>query len=189
MAWLLLPVAGLAYHYGPGQQQWSMDEASVLVARADRLASDEAWDEALDQYQAALSKVPEERVAASRRIRLQIAKVRMMAHGLPQAHADLIRLVNELRHDGSDVKLQTDAEHALAQARYYLTWLMRLEGQPESIWKPEIESARELYRHLAEQARASGDSETQVFEGDLEAAIRLARMDLEDLQGLPLPSQ
>ena len=189
MAWFLLPVAGLAYHYGPGQQRLSMDEVSTLVAQADRLAAEEAWEDALAKYESALAKLPEDREVEGRRIRLQLAKVRMMASGLPQAHADLIELVDELRQDSGDARLLAEAEDALAQARYYLTWLMRLEGQPESTWKPEIEAARELYRHLAEQARDAGDSSATKYEQDLEAAIRLARMDLEDLQGLPLPSQ
>jgi len=42
-------------------------------------------------------------------------------------------------------------------------------------------------RLLAEQA---GDAAAkQKHQGDVEAAIRLARMEIEDLQGLPLPSE
>jgi hypothetical protein len=67
---------------------------------------------------------------------------------------------------------------------------MRLEGEPREVWEPEIEASRQTYRLLAEQALAADD--TAAAEGnqeDLEAAIRLARMDLSELQALALPSQ
>jgi hypothetical protein len=64
---------------------------------------------------------------------------------------------------------------------------MRLEGLDRAEWEPEIEAARQNYRLLAEQA---GDTEAKSkHQGDVEAAIRLARMEIEDLQGLPLPSE
>ena len=71
-----------------------------------------------------------------------------------------------------------------------MTWLMRLEGQPRDTWEPEVESARQTYRLLAEQSQKRGDA--AAFEKnreDLESAIRLARLDLSALQGLPLPNQ
>jgi hypothetical protein len=71
-----------------------------------------------------------------------------------------------------------------------MTWLMRLEGQSPVVWEPEIEAARQTYKMLAERADRKGDSKTaQTHRDDLEAAIRLARMDLAELQALPLKSQ
>jgi hypothetical protein len=62
-----------------------------------------------------------------------------------------------------------------------------LEGEPPDVWEPEIEGARQNYRLLAEQA---GDSAAAMsYQEDLEAAVRLARMDLSELQGLNLPRQ
>jgi hypothetical protein len=67
---------------------------------------------------------------------------------------------------------------------------MRLEGEPRTAWEPEIEASRQHYRLLSEEARAANDSEAlERHQADLEAAIRLARMDLSELQALPLPSQ
>jgi hypothetical protein len=91
---------------------------------------------------------------------------------------------------GTDPALLADARQALANAQYYLTWLMRLEGDPRSEWEPEIEGARQSYRLLAEQAQSRGDeAAAKQHQEDLEATIRLARMDLSELQALPLPSQ
>jgi hypothetical protein len=79
---------------------------------------------------------------------------------------------------------------ALASSQYYLTWLLRLEGQPRERWEPEIEAARQNYTLLAEQAAANGDAGSlKLRKEDIESAVRLARMDLGELQGLPLPSQ
>ena len=67
---------------------------------------------------------------------------------------------------------------------------MRLEGLPITEWEPEIESARQNYRMLAENAQSAGKSDQAKKQREnLEAAIRLARLDLSDLQGLPLPNQ
>src|SRR5690606_8609296 len=54
----------------------------------------------------------------------------------------------------------------------------------------EIESARQTFRMLAEQAEAAGDiAAAKRHSEDLEAAIRLARMHLSELEALALPSQ
>jgi len=71
-----------------------------------------------------------------------------------------------------------------------MTWLMRLEGLDATKWEPEIESARQNYRLLAETSDTTGKvTEAKKHQENLEAAIRLARLDLSDLQGLPLPNQ
>ena len=125
-----------------------------------------------------------------RRVRLERAKAQMLARQLPAAHADLKALVEELKDGGTDGVLLTEAREALANSQYYMTWLMRLEGQPRDLWEPEIESARQTYRLLAERASAQGDdTAAKKNREDLEASVRLARMDLGEFQGLPLPSQ
>ena len=115
----------------------------------------------------------------------------MFLSKLPAAHAELSSLVEELGNDPTaDPKLLADARGALANAQYYRTWLMRLEGAPADEWEPEIEASRQNYKLLAEQAQQSGDVLlAKANEESLESSVRLARMDLNDLQGLPLPSQ
>ena len=68
-----------------------------------------------------------------------------------------------------------------------MTWLMRLEGQTREKWAPEITAALQTFRLLAQQGE---DPEfISLRKEDLESAVRLARMDIGELQGLPLPSQ
>lgn len=189
--WLLIPVVVGAYHYGPGQEQLRLDHASVFVAVAEHQARNEKWAEAEAAYEEALKLLPADRLGDIRRIRLERAKAQMLAKKLPIANQELQNLVAELRDDSAaDPKVLADARKALANSQYYLTWLMRLEGLAKEAWEPEIEASRQTYRLLAEQSESAGDAKTaKKNREDLESAVRLARMDLSELQGLPLPSQ
>ncbi|MEZ5964524.1 MAG: hypothetical protein R3F56_11810 [Planctomycetota bacterium] len=189
--WLVLPIAGWAYHEGPGQDRLRMDEADAALRRAHAAAVAEDWADSVAEYEAALKVMPKSMEAETRRARLELNKARMLAKQLPTAHDELTALVEELAADPrADAALLAEARSTQANAQYYMTWLMRLEGQPRDKWEPEIEAARQTYRLLAEQAERSKDEAAgKRHREDLESSIRLARMELKDLQGLPLPSQ
>jgi tetratricopeptide (TPR) repeat protein len=191
VGWLLVPVVVAAWHYGPGQERVRLDDTARALALADRHAARQEWAEAARSYDEALALLPPERVAEARRIRLERDKALMLAQQLPDAHEDLKILVEEMKEDsGAEPGVLAEARSTLANAQYYMTWLMRLEGQPKDLWEPEIEAARQSYRLLAEEAETSTDTATgRKHREDLEAAVRLARMDVSELQGLPLPSQ
>jgi hypothetical protein len=187
--WLLAPVGAAAYHYGPGQDHLAQDDAARALHRADRAVAAGDWALAIGSYDDALKVLPTARVGEARRIRLERAKTQMMGKQLSTAHGELLALVDELK-DAGDSKLLADARTALASAQFYMTWLMRLEGLTAEVWEPEIEASRQTYKLLAEQAEKRGDaSAAKTHREDLEAAIRLARMDLAELQALPLKAQ
>lgn len=189
--WALMPLAAWAYHEGPGQDRMRLDDVDGLVREAYAEACDERWGEAVESYSEALAALPADQTELAHRIRLERAKAMLQDSGLPQAREQLGDLVDELQSDEPvDETLLADARGVLANSQYYMTWLMRLEGMPREEWEPEIEASRQTYRLLAEQAQAQGDqSALEKNREDLEASIRLARMDLTELQGLPLPSQ
>ncbi|MBT4864463.1 MAG: hypothetical protein HON53_04975 [Planctomycetaceae bacterium] len=191
LVWLMLPVLVGAYHFGPGQQRMLLDDVSTVLAQADERVAAEDWPSAVKKYEEALALLPAERVHEAQRIRLERAKAQMFDKKLPTAHQDLTSLVDELKQsENVDEQLLFEARSALSNSQYYMTWLMRLEGQPRERWEREIEASRQTYRLLAEQSERSGDAEgAKKSREDLESAIRLARMDLGELQGLPLPSQ
>lgn len=191
LGWLMVPVLFGAYHYGPGQEKLRLDDVAKVLAEADRLAAEGQGSQAATKYNEALSLLPEGRADESRRIRLQQAKVRMDAAQLPEAAVSLQELVDQLQDDpAADPKLRDEARATLANAQYYLTWLRRLEGLGPEEWEPDIESARQTYRMLAEQDEARGDGEAaKRHREDLESVIRLARMDLAELQGKDIPKQ
>ncbi|MDP6838849.1 MAG: hypothetical protein QF724_07935 [Planctomycetota bacterium] len=199
----MTPVALYAYHMGPGQERINLDDAAALIESAgaharlaEELAASEGdtaarpeWAAAEADYAEALALLPAERVSEGRRLRLERAKAQMFLAQLPTANATLAGLVQEMRGAGANETEQAliaDAQSAYASSQYYMTWLMRLEGAAREEWEPRIESARQLFKQLA--VSSSGAAQVEAQE-DLESAIRLARMDLSELQGLPLPSQ
>ena len=189
--WLTVPLAVAAYHFGPGQERVKSDVAAGHLAEAAQAATEGDPKAAIAAYDKALTSLPADAVAEARQIRLARAKVRMPNGQLPEAHDELAALFAELAADpAADAGLESETRTALASAKYYLAWLMRLEGGAEEEWRPEIEAARQHFRHLAEEAQAAGQTTlVTTHRESLESAIRLGRMDLTELQGLPLPKQ
>ena len=203
--WLTLPVAAYAYHMGPGQEHMRLDEVAALiesadfhVAEAERIAAidgDEAavgeWTDAEADYAEALDLMPAGRVPEIRRLKLERAKAQMFIAKLPIANGTLAGMVTELQDDPTaDPELLADVQRTFATSQYYMTWLQRLEGAPREEWEPRIDSARQTFKLLASRAEAgTNQRKTEEAREDLESAIRLARMELSELQGLPLPSQ
>jgi hypothetical protein len=191
VVWLLLPVLAGAYHFGPGQDQKQFDKVDGLVAEAKHFVDELAWEVAQEKYEAALELLPAKDITSRRKLQLEIAKLQMLNRQLPEAHDLLTAMKDELEADSlADPQLLAEVQSTYANAKFYMTWLMRLEGNTDEVWKPEIETARQVYRQLAEAAREAGDKQAEKrHTEDLEASIRLARLDLSELQGLPLPSQ
>ena len=155
---------------------------TTTTETADRLLTE------VERQQKYLAKLPKDQEAVAQRLRLELNKARMQAKGLGTAREELETLVEELTEDKqADPQLLGEARQALARAQFFTTWLMRLEGVSREEWEPEIEAARQNWRLLAEQATTPEQKEQSGK--DLEAAIRLARIEIEDLQGLPLPSE
>lgn len=192
VAWAFLPLVAVAYHYGPGQEAMAADNAGSAIATAERAVAAEDYRAAVKAYEQALAELPKHRVDDAYRLRLEKNKAQMLAAGLPQAHDELKGLLKELTDLGEtatpkQAKIREETRAALGNSHYYMTWLMRLEGQPREIWEPEIEAARQHFT-LLESATVSVDQKAR-YQKDLAASVRLARMELTELQGLPIPSQ
>lgn len=183
--WLLVPLGFAAYHFGPGQEKVKFDQTEAFLADARAAVSSEDWAAAIDSYQKALANLPKAQKETALRIELEIAKAKMQDSGLPEAREELASLVDRLNDDPSlPADLREDALSTLANSRYYMTYLMKLEGLPASEWEPEIEAARQEYKLLAQ----TGRDRTKHL-ADLESAIRLARAEPTELYGLPIPNQ
>jgi len=183
--WLLVPVVLLAYHYGPGQTRLAMDRAAKKIAEARAAEAEENWKAAYQAWGEALAATPPEQTAPRMPLRLSQAHARMFTGDLPEAMGDMANLLAEAQHDKTDANLQREIRGSLGTAQYYAAWLMRLEGATTEEWLPPVESARQNFRLLAENtkdAKLAGD-----YQKNLEAAVRLERMSLEELQVQPLP--
>ncbi len=189
--WACLPVAGWAYHQGPGQDRIKLDQVDAAIARAEVELDGGNHDLALQNLEDALKDLPQDRVSDARKIRLNLNKLRLEHKQLVKAQKNLQVLVEEMSADpDADAEVLTEARRTYAHAQYYITYLMRLEGYTREQWEPEIEKSRQAFRLLAEEASRSADeAKALIAREDLESAVRLARLELSDLQGLPLPSQ
>jgi hypothetical protein len=181
----LIPVLLLAYHYGPGQSRLALDRAGYKIAEARALEATEDWDAAFKAWSEALAATPQDQTDTRFRLRLAQARTRMYTGELPEAIEEMEALLTEVRRASAQEDLQREVRGTLAGAQYYAGWLMRLESAPAEEWLLPVEEARQHFRLLAEESK---DAKAGVaYRKNLEAAIRLERMDLSELQGLPLP--
>ena len=188
LLWALAPVALLAYHYGPGQNGLAREDAKASIQAALDFEAGQQWQQAIDAYNEALATLPDTEMAKRQQLQLARANARIYIGELPEAMLAMEHLLNETAK-GSDSKLESKVRSSLASAQYYAGWLMRLELAEKKEWKEPLEKARQNFRLLAEQtaktdAKASGDHQK-----NLEAVVRLARMDLSEVQALPLPKK
>lgn len=191
LCWGLVPLFLGAYHYGPGQAQLKLDDVDRRIKAAQSAEEQGDWNRAVALYNAALPMVPADNVKESQKIRLERDKAMMFNGQLPDAYLDLQALLGELQEaDKPDPELLKQTRSAMANAEYYVTWTLRLEGVGKEGWEPIIESSRQNYRLLAENAAEAGSQgELKEQQENLEAVIRLANLDLTDLQGMPIPKQ
>ena len=185
--WLLVPVVLLAYHYGPGQARLAMDRAAGKIAEARAFEAQEDWDAAYAAWSEALAATPTDQTAARFQLRLAQARTRLWTGDLPEAITDLENLLTEAQRAGADKAFQTELRATLAGGQYYEGWLMRLEGAAADEWLQPVEGARQNFRLLAEST--SDPKLAADYKKNLEATIRLERMDLSELQGQPLPKK
>lgn len=189
--WLTLPVLGGVYHLVAGEFHLQMDHVGGYLRAGRSAAEKQEWHRAAREFGKALELVPDNADQLRRDIRLQLAQAKIHSAGLPDANEDLKKLLAEVTATEAqpvDSAVQSQIRQTLAESQYYLAWLMRLEGVSKEEWLPELESARQNYRLLAEQAQAAGDARGQRLQQEnLEASIRLEQMAIDDLQGLPIP--
>jgi hypothetical protein len=187
--WILIPVGLLAYHYGPGQERLARDRAARQLRLAHAAESRDDWRAANAAYGQALIDLPNSDVDTRLAVKLAQAKTRMYLGELPEATQDVEGLLDDALRDSKNVALQDQIRSTAGSMHYYVGWLMRLEGADKDEWLEQTEAARQHFRLLAEQSAARGDTGAADHEKNLEAAIRLERMDLSELKGLPLPKE
>lgn len=185
--WLLVPVAVLAYHFGPGQARLNTERAAKAIAQARVFEATEQWADAVQSWADALAATPADNKPARWQLQLAHANARIYVGELPEAMEDMEKLLSETQTAKADAALQREVRSSLGSARYYAAWLMRLEGAATDEWLVQAESARQHFRLLAEETKDT--TLAKEFERNLEATVRLEQMDLSELQSLPLPKK
>ena len=184
--WCVLPIAWACYYYGPGQEHLKRDNAAELMQQARVEEKNANWDKARDLYDEALKALPEED-SDKEKVTLRLAKLRTFLNSSEAVkateEAEALMLDVETGKLNISNKYKNDIRASLAHAEYYTAWHMRLEGSPRVKWMKELETARQNFRVLAEQ------QDDKSLKTNLEAAILLARMDLNKLKTIPLPDK
>jgi len=188
LLWALTPVALLAYHYGPGQNGLAREEAKASIRAALNFEADQQWQQAIDAYNDALATLPDNEMAKRQQLQLARANARIYIGELPEAMLAMEHLLNETAKS-NDSKLESKVRSSLASAQYYTGWLMRLELAEKKEWKEPLDKARQNFRLLAEQTAKTDTKASGDHQKNLEAVVRLARMDLSEVQALPLPKK
>ena len=186
--WALAPVALLAFHFGPGQAGLAREEARASIRAALDFEAEQQWQQAIDSYNDALAALPDSETAKRHQLQLARANARTHVGELPEAMLAMEHLLDETAK-GSDKELESKVRSSLASAQYYTGWLMRLELAEKEEWKEPLEKARQNFRLLAEQTDKTDATASEDHQKNLEAVVRLARMDLSEVQALPLPKK
>ena len=186
--WALAPVALLAFHFGPGQAGIAREEAKTNIQAALDFEAGEQWQQAIDSYNDALAALPDSETAKRHQLQLARANARTHVGELPEAMLAMEHLLDETAKS-SDKALEKKVRSSLANAQYHIGWLMRLELAEKKEWMEPLEKARQNFRLLAEQADKTGAKASENHQKNLEAVVRLARMDLSEVQALPLPKK
>jgi len=186
--WLLVPVFVLAFHYGPGQRSLVRERVGEKLKAALQAENAEDWSGAVAAYNEALSLLPAEQKELRFKVQRAHANARMYSGQLPEAITELEGLLADMLRLNASPEQSREVRATLGAAEYYAGWLMRLEGATPEEWLAETEQARQNFRLLAEQTQRS-PAQSLEYKKNLEATIRLERMDLSELQALPLPKQ
>jgi tetratricopeptide (TPR) repeat protein len=161
LVWLLIPVAFVYFHYGPGQALLAYDKAARLVKSAERLEakanndfSVESWRRVSEEYQKAYELIPPENVHLAQRIGLSVANAKMYQGELYEAMQQLDKLMEEAVKTEAPTEFRDQVRETLARSQFGAAWVMRLEGAESRDWLAQAEKARQNFRVLAEDSLA-----------------------------------
>jgi len=183
--WAMIPVVLAIWWFGPGQELQARSRVASTVELAMAAAEQENWQEAAELFGQAIGEAPTDSPESNRWLRLHASHAEFMSGNTWNGIAGMEEVLDEIKDVDPD--LARDARARIASAQYFATWKLRLEGAEAAVWKPEAEKARQHFRLLAEDAEARSAPESEDLKKNVESVIWLERMDLAELQALPLP--
>ena len=157
LLWLLIPVALLSYHFGPGQDAMAYRQAQGHLAQARKLEQAGHYDQAIEAYAETLATLPETESTAAdatlARDQLRLAQIRgrFQLGQLAETIVNLNALIAEVeREHGPHSPLAYDVRDFLGRVHFQAMVALRLESAEEEVWKRHWELARQNFRFLAE---------------------------------------
>jgi tetratricopeptide (TPR) repeat protein len=178
--WLLIPVALLSYHFGPGQRELAWREAGASYTAAAEYEQQQHWEQAIDAYGQALNTVPTtaEDVSAATlaRDQLRLAQLRaaFQLGKLDDTLTDTRQFVEHVESThGAESSLAYDARDFLGRVHYQAMIALRLESAEKQVWMKHWELARQNFRFLAEH---SPSNRNELDRQNLEIVIKSANL-------------
>lgn len=180
LLWLLVPVALLSYHFGPGQRELAWREAAALRAEAAKHEQNQQWEQAIAAYGQAVSAVPtfsdDANAATLARDQLRLAQLRaaFQLGKLDDTLTDTRQFVEHVESiHGAQSQLAFDARDFLGRVHYQAMIALRLESAEKQVWMKHWELSRQNFRFLAEHSLANrNDLDRQ----NLEVVIKSANL-------------
>lgn len=183
LVWLLVPVALLSYHFGPGQQALAWQDAHAYRNAALEAEKQGHWEQAIDAYGKAMHAVPtfanDRASEALARDQLRLAQLRaaFQLGKLDDTVADTRMFIEHVAEThGLDSPLMFDARDFLGRVHFQAMIALRLESAEKSVWMKQWELARQNYRFLAEH---SGPGRNALDRKNLEAVIKSADLPVD----------
>lgn len=172
--------------------QATLDNA-VATELAAYAAASEKWSATAASFEQVEERLGEDDSAVLGEVQWAKARAKVRSGDVWDGANDLVAILDSTQQSDApkDVQLARAAREELAAACYFGARLLRLEGKPASLWRPQAIRARQHFRYLAEDAARTGDDQEAVraLEDNVERAINLELMDFSELEGQPLPKQ
>jgi hypothetical protein len=183
LVWLLVPVALVSYHFGPGQEALAWRDARSHLEEARQFEKQGQWEHAVEAYQHALSALPAhanptpEETAARDQLRLAQIRANFELGHLVESIDELRLLAEDVQQThGADSPLLQDVRDLLGRVHFQAMIALRLESAEEEVWKRHWELSRQNFRFLAE--RTTG-LRNRLDRQNLEAVIKSADLPTE----------
>lgn len=180
LVWLLIPVALVSYHFGPGQRELAWRDAAAYRAEAVKHEQNQHWEQAIAAYGQAVSAVPvtsdNASAATLARDQLRLAQLRaaFQLGKLDDTLTDTRQFVEhvEVTH-GAESQLAYDARDFLGRVHYQAMIALRLESAAKQVWMKHWELSRQNFRFLAEHSLANRN---ELDRQNLEVVIKSANL-------------
>lgn len=189
LAWLLVPIALVSYHFGPGQQALAWEEARDHRQAALEAEANGHWEQAIAAYgkamQAVAASASGDSAAQLAHDQLRLAQLRAVFQlgKLEETVADTRAFIDYVaeRH-GRESQLLFDARDFLGRVHFQSMVALRLEAAEKSVWMQQWELSRQNFRYLAEH---SGPGRNALDRMNLEAVIKSADLPVTALAPPP----
>ena len=155
--------------------------------RAYRVAA-AAWQTVADKLGEAEDLLTSRGSDKAEAVRLARGSATIRAGRISEGVANLESMLGALdEQSGADAALARRLREEIATGYYYGARLMRISGSPDAEWRAVSGVARQNFRYLAEHARATGTTEADDLQKNLELILDLEQAPPEELLAKPLP--